>query len=211
MTAGGILHHYWAEEPNVSWVRIYFIVLISVEVVVAGLFAMMATWQSIHAEVVNRTLDYQRIAAVPPRDILIGKLIGEPAQGYSMVLAGMPLLIWCWGMGAVPLGALVPLVVQVVTTAVLLGTLGLVHPLDTGGDKTKMSSRTIRNVALIIIGVYAMQVSIFMSIMGSHPLTQVPLGMLTPVYSIAGVAVKCPRNMAWRLSPGIFPGYISPR
>jgi hypothetical protein len=194
VTTGGILHHYLAADPNVSWVQVYFVVLISVEVVITGLFAMMATWQSMHAEVVNRTLDYQRIAAIAPRDILLGKLVGEPAQGYLMGLAGLPLLAWCWGMGAVSLEVLVLLIVQVFTTAILLGTLGLVHPMDTGGDKSKMSSRTIRNVALIIFGVYAMQVSIFMSIMGSHPLTQVPLGMLTPVFSITAVAREMPNE-----------------
>jgi hypothetical protein len=208
VTTGGILHHYLAADPNVSWVRVYFIVLISVEVVITGLFAVMATWQSMHAEVVNRTLDYQRIAAVAPRDILLGKLVGEPAQGYLMALAGLPLLAWCWGMGAVSLEALVLLILQVFTTAILLGTLGLVHPLDTGGDKSKTSGRTIRNVALIIFGVYAMQMSIFMSLMGNHPLTQVPLGLLTPVFSITAVAREMPEEYglpfySWRV-PWLF-------
>jgi len=192
---GGILHYSLADDPRHSWVRIYFVVLISVETIVAGLFAMTATWQSMHAEVVNRTLDYQRIAAVPPRDILLGKLLGEPAQGYLLTLAGLPLVAWCWGMGAVPLLVLLPLLLQVVTTAVLLGTVGLMHPLDTAGDKSKMPSRTVRNVFLVIVGIYVTQVTIALSFMSSNPLSQVPLGMLTPIFSIASVVNEAPAEV----------------
>src|SRR5262249_31877019 len=98
---GGVLNYQLADHPQYSWVQIYFVILISVQCAVGALVAMVSTWQSMHSEVVNRTLDYQRIAALPPHEILIGKLIGQPAQGYLMVLAGVPLLIWCWAMGAV--------------------------------------------------------------------------------------------------------------
>ncbi len=192
VSLGGILHHYLAEDPRVSWIQVYFIVLISLETIVCGLFAMMATWQSMHAEVVNRTLDYQRIAAVPPRDILIGKLLGEPAQGYLMTLAGLPLLIWCSGMGAAPPGILLPLLIQVITTAALLGTAGLVHPLEVGGDKARVSSRVLRNVGLVIVGLYVLQMSVVMPFAINNPLAQIPLGMLTPVFAIIGVARETP-------------------
>ena len=190
--AGGMLHHYLAENVQYSWIRVYFICLIATETIAAGLFAMMGTHQSMHAEVTNRTLDYQRIAAIPPRDILIGKLVGEPVQGYLMALAGLPLLIWCCGMGAVPPAVLAMLLVQIVTTAILLGAIGLVHPLDTSGDKAKISGRLIRNVALVIVGVYVMQLTIFLPFMTTNPLVQIPLGMLTPSFAITGVAREQP-------------------
>jgi hypothetical protein len=189
---GGVLHHYLAENVQYSWIRVYFICLISIETVIAGLFALLSTHHSMHAEVTNRTLDYQRIAAVPPRDILIGKLLGEPVQGYLMAQAGLPLLIWCCGMGALPPPVLAMLVLQMATTAILMGTVGLVHPLDTSGDKARSSGRLIKTLALVIVGVYVMQMTVVLPFMTNNPLAQIPLGMLTPIFAITGTAREQP-------------------
>ncbi|HEY4312464.1 MAG TPA: hypothetical protein VGN12_23655 [Pirellulales bacterium] len=184
---GGILHYNLADDPNVSWVAVYCVSLFAVETVIAGVSAMMATHQSMHAEVTNRTLDYQRIAAVPPRDILLGKLLGEPAQGYLMALAGVPLLIWCWGMGAVTFGVLSALALQIVTTAFLLGSIGLIYPLD-AGEKTRGAGRMIRIVVVVLAFIYTAPLVIMAPFLTTNPLTQIPVGFLTPVLGIVGLA-----------------------
>ncbi|HVU87506.1 MAG TPA: hypothetical protein VHD36_09300 [Pirellulales bacterium] len=189
---GGILHHFLADQQNYSWISIYCVALFSIETVLMGLGAMMATHHSMNAEVTNRTLDFQRIAAVPPRDILLGKLVGEPAQAYLMVLAGLPLLVWCWGMGAVTTGVLVPLIVQLATTAFLMGSIGLIHNYDTSADKTKQAGRMIRNAAIGMFTIYGLQITIAAPFLTTNPLTQIPLGALTPIFGIAGLARGAP-------------------
>ena len=77
-----------------------------------------------------------------------------------MVLAGLPLLVWCWGMGAVTWNVLAMLLVQIVTTAFLFGSIGLIYPLDTNSDKTKGAGRMVRIVVLVLIVIYAVPLTI---------------------------------------------------
>ena len=66
MAVGGVLHYYLAEKSNYSWISVYCVALFAIETVLIGLGAMMSTHHSMNAEVTNRTLDFQRIAAVAP-------------------------------------------------------------------------------------------------------------------------------------------------
>ncbi|MBI2823410.1 MAG: hypothetical protein HYX69_01825 [Planctomycetia bacterium] len=186
VSIGGILHYNFAADPTVSWIRIYFVILLAAETILGAVLAGMATFQSMHAEVVNRTLDYQRTAAIGPHEILVGKLIGEPAAAYLGVLAGFPLLVWCWAMGTVSLPAFLLVLVNIVTTVMLLGAIGLVHPLDTTSDKAKQTGRGFR--AAIVFGMFFGSQFFFQTpALARSPLGQVFLGLLTPAVSIYGI------------------------
>lgn len=186
VSLGGILHYNFAADPNVSWIRIYFVILLAAETILGAVLAGMATFQSMHAEVVNRTLDYQRTAAIGPHEIIVGKLIGEPAAAYLGVLAGLPLLVWCWAMGTVSLPAFALVLVNVVTTTMLLGAIGLVHPLDTTSDKAKQTGRGFR-AAIVFALFFGSQFFFQTPTLARSPLGQVFLGLLTPAVSIYGI------------------------
>jgi len=189
---GGLLQYNLANEPNVSWVRIYFVVLISIEVVIAALYASSATFQSIHSEVVNRTLDYQRTAAIGPHEILLGKMLGEPAQGYMLAIAGLPLLVWCVAMGATTLPVFILLVVNLATTSFLFAAAGLIHPLDTTTERSKSGGRSARAVGFLVAFIVAIQMLVAIPALIQSPLGQAALGLLVPAVSIYGVAVGNP-------------------
>lgn len=105
-----------------------------------------------------------------------------------MVLAGLPLLVWCWGMGAVTWNVLAMLLLQIVTTAFLFGSIGLIYPLDRGSDKNRGVGSMLRIVVLVLIVIYAAPLTIMAPFMTTNPLTQIPVGFVTPIFGIAGLA-----------------------
>src|SRR5206468_3384014 len=108
----------------------YFLTLMGIQFLVSALTASAATATSIRTEVVNRTLDFQRIAALSPRQILFGKLFGEPAQAYLWAIASVPLAVFCWQLGGVSLDLLAILYVNLATTTLLFGAMGLGNRLE---------------------------------------------------------------------------------
>ncbi|HEY2837737.1 MAG TPA: hypothetical protein VGJ26_01210 [Pirellulales bacterium] len=199
LSLGGILQYNLANEPQVSWVLIYFVVLISIECAVAALFAASATFQSMHNEVVNRTLDYQRTAAIGPHEILLGKLLGEPAQGYMLALAGLPLLVWCLAMGVTTPGVFALLLINLVTTTFMFGAFGLAHPLDTSVERSKASGRSVRAVGILVGLVIGLQMLVATNTLVQSPLGQAALGLLTPALAIYGVAIGDPMSFCLNL------------
>jgi hypothetical protein len=136
LVAGGMLLHYYNDRfvgPfRAPFPRNYLLAILAVQFAVSYLFASSATSASLRAEVVNRTLDFQRIAALSPRQILLGKLLGEPALAYLLAIATIPLTAWCWMMGVagVSLDVLVLLYVLLAASTFLMGTIGLLQRLD---------------------------------------------------------------------------------
>src|SRR5438105_2613260 len=92
---GAAMEYYKARLPVPGdWVHYYFYTLMGIQFLVSALTASSATSVSIKNEVVNRTLDFQRIAALSPRQILLGKLFGEPAHAYLSAIASVPLAVF---------------------------------------------------------------------------------------------------------------------
>ena len=83
-----------------------------------------------NAEVVNRTLDFQRIVTLSPRAILMGKMIGEPALSYFLMIASMPLAAICWGFGAASGSVIFWLYVNLTTFTLMWAAFGLINSLD---------------------------------------------------------------------------------
>src|SRR5690349_13086463 len=91
---GALLHHLSLGQ-NFRFPTAYLVAILSVQCLASAAIAVSTTGASMNAEVVNRTLDFQRIVTLTPRKILIGKMIGEPALSYFLMLASMPLAAIC--------------------------------------------------------------------------------------------------------------------
>src|SRR5687767_10128297 len=78
---GLVLYTYQHALPA-PWPRVWFLSIVALQFMVSSLLAMVATFSSLQTEIVNRTLDYQRIVALSPGQILLGKLLGESAGSY---------------------------------------------------------------------------------------------------------------------------------
>jgi hypothetical protein len=115
-------------ELGIRWTRLYFLILYGGQWVVSCAVASFTVAASMHAEVANRTLDFQRIAALRPREMLLGKMFGEPVQAYLMALAALPLAVWCWGIGVpgLTLPVLALLYLNLFTSILLFSAAGLV-------------------------------------------------------------------------------------
>src|ERR1700730_17123949 len=79
LTGIGVLLWEYDDPAKLGpWHRNYFLTLLGIQFSLSTLIAIGTTTSSIRSEVVSRTLDYQRITAITPNDILVGKLLGEP-------------------------------------------------------------------------------------------------------------------------------------
>jgi len=121
---------YYQDKMQVPWARIYYPILMGLQFLGLGVMASTATAASLRSEVVNRTLDFQRIAALSPRQILLGKLLGEPAVAYLMAMASFPLAVWCFLAGGVDLEVMLLMYVNLATTLLLCGAAGLIGRIE---------------------------------------------------------------------------------
>src|SRR5206468_7333316 len=92
LVAGGAVMAHYDDPPRFGpWPRNYLLALLALQFVISPLMAGNATAESLRSEITNRTLDFQRIATLSPSQILVGKLLGEPALAYLLAIATIPL------------------------------------------------------------------------------------------------------------------------
>jgi hypothetical protein len=183
LVAGGMVLHYYNDRLVGPFPRNYLLGLLGLQFVVSAVLAMSATSVSIRSEVVNRTLDFQRIASLSPRQILVGKLLGEPAQAYLLAMATVPLAAWCWTMGVegVSLGVLVLLYVNLATHTLMAGTMGLQNNLEPPSGKTARTTAGGSGAA-ILVSAYVAATALF-----SAPWIKALAGLVTPVPLFQGI------------------------
>ena len=188
---GAMFRRYW-DDPQISWIRVYLVTVLAIQFLVSGAFSLVATSAALFAEVQQRTLDFQRIAALLPRQILAGKLLGEPAGGYLLAISTVPLTLWCALAGGCEPGVLALLYVQVATLGLMFGSMGLVQPLEPAVTKSGIG-RQAGNAGLgPVVGfmVLASMPSAIGALAGGGalpPLLGLTLGTLTPVVSLIGL------------------------
>ncbi len=146
LAAAGVGLQYYQDKLRVPWHHIYYPLLMGVQFFVSGLIAATATASSVRSEVINRTLDFQRIAALSPRQIILGKLLGEPAMAYLLAIGTIPLALWCYLSGGVAFEVMVGMYVNLATTTLLCGAAGLICRLE----------RPVNQVAGAFMSVFAM-------------------------------------------------------
>ena len=79
--------HYFQAAYSLPFATVFFLWIVAIQFLLTVFLAMLSVTSSINAEVVNRTLDFQRIVSLSPREILVGKMIGEPALSYLTCIA----------------------------------------------------------------------------------------------------------------------------
>src|SRR5437879_5584091 len=138
LVIGGILLYRYRDKFSGTWPRNYLLALLGVQFFISAIVAASSTASSIRHEVANRTLDFQRISSLSPWQIVLGKLLGEPALAYLLAIASIPLTAWCWMLGVEGVSLLVLLLmyVNLARSTVLLGSLGLLQPVDPSPGRT---------------------------------------------------------------------------
>ena len=187
---GVLLHHYWA-DPQVSWIRFYLGLVLALQFVIVAFFSLVSTSASLLLEVQQRTLDFQRIAALTPRQILAGKLLGEPVGGYFLALSTFPLALWCAVAGACALPVLLLFYGQMATTGLMFGAMGLVQPLvpaaPAGGGTNRPYVGFGPLIGFMLLMVMPGTVASLSSGGAMHPAVGLLLGTLTPIVSLIGL------------------------
>lgn len=184
----------------------YFITLYAIQLGLSLLIASTRTAASIKAEVVNKTLDFQRIAALSPWDIMLGKLFGEAALAFLLIMATLPFAFIClvMGMPGLSLTTLFLLYLNLFTTTLMFGSFGLQNTLIIPAGKA--TGGGVQGFGLLI------GISIAMALQlawvgaaapgGSwlnKPWSVVLIGLLSPVPSLFGLAQGNPwiAGLAW--------------
>jgi hypothetical protein len=189
VVGGAVLNYYNQHLGNRPWQQNYFIALMGLQFFLSPLLAAVATAGSMKAEVVNRTLDFQRIAALSPPQILLGKLLGEPSLSYLLAVATIPLAVWCWALGVPGVGLieLCLLYFNLLTTTLLFGSIGLLNRLEVPEGKLSGGGSSGGAVwGWLLLSVYA---SIGTGIASTTtPWYAVPTALPTPVLIIFGTA-----------------------
>lgn len=184
----GMLFLYYQNQMTVSPVRTFLVVVLSIQLALSSVLALFGVSSSINAEVVNRTLDFQRIVSLGPKEILLGKAIGEPALAYFFMMATVPFAVLCWTLGAVSAWAIVWFYVNLLTSLLMLATIGTLHtlvPPTTASGKQRGSGS--------LIGFLIVPMFFIPSLMagGMGPLRDSWLGtainLLTPLGSLIGL------------------------
>ena len=187
VVGGVVMYHYRGNMPG-TWSRNYLLALLGMQFFLSAAMAGGTTANSMRSEVVSRTFDFQRISSLSPRQILAGKLFGEPALAYLLAITTIPLAVWCWMLGVVgvSLPVLALLYVNLATTTILAGSLGLLQSLEpAAGQATTPSSATVGWGVLAAI--FAAQALAMARWLLATPWSRALVGLLTPVAPIYGV------------------------
>jgi hypothetical protein len=186
---GALLQQYYPvylPTSPIGWQRVYFFGLLGVQFLASGLIAGTTTAASLRAEVTNRTLDFQRIAALSPRQILLGKLLGEPALAYLLAVAVVPLLVFACLNGGGHVAELALVYVSLLSTTFLLGSMGLISKLEPPGGKTKQNPGA--GAGLVVMWVVLIpQFLIHGRRLMAYPGLSAPAGLLTPIPAFLGM------------------------
>ncbi|MEM9658079.1 MAG: hypothetical protein AAF961_06935 [Planctomycetota bacterium] len=132
---GALLNHL-SNLHGFPFASVYLLVLLSVQFLLSGGIALFGTAKSMHAEVANQTLDFQRIVSLSPRSILIGKMLGEPASSYLLAAATLPLAAFCWSKSGASGVVILLFYVNLATWTLMCASLGLLHPLTAPSGRT---------------------------------------------------------------------------
>ena len=186
LLAGGMALYYYRQAMGIrDWARVYFVAMISLQFAISAMIALGATASSMQAEVSSRTLDFQRIAALSPLQILVGKAVGEPASSYLLALSTLPVAVLCAAMGSVPLDTLFFMYLTLATSTFMMASVGLQHSLDPNAKSTQAGGLA---GALFLITFIASSLPLrFGPKGGFYELIAAGVGLFTPILSLKGL------------------------
>ena len=128
LTIGGTLYHYQASY-NMPPGLAFLTVILSLQFLISGALALFTVANSMNAEVANRTLDFQRIVSLNPHEILLGKMLGEPAVSYFLAMSSIPFAVFCWLDGSTSAGTIAWFYVNLATFTLCCAAIGTIHTL----------------------------------------------------------------------------------
>jgi hypothetical protein len=181
---------YYRERLLGPFPRNILLGVVGFQTLISFVLGAAATSQSLRSEVNNRTLDFQRIAALSPFQIFLGKLLGEPLAAFFSIIPTIPVTVYCClilGVEGMDLFALVLVYVNILTTTVLSAALGLMQPLE--GDPHG-KPRQGGNAGSVLFGLFMCFVPLLMS--GSWKILSTPwaaalMGIFTPIPTYLGI------------------------
>lgn len=180
---------YPASNSLDRWVHVYLVTVLSIQSFLSAAIAVSSTRRSINEEVLNQTLDFQRIVSLSPRQILVGKLIGEPAIAYVLVMTSVPVAVWCVILGGGPPVSLPFVYCMQFTTILMFGSLGMLHSLQPPSRRTGNDS----GCGLVILAFIILPNLVAGGIANvSNPLVSALVGLFTPILAIVDVANNDP-------------------
>jgi hypothetical protein len=189
---GMLLYSFRKEVSSPSdfglpWQQVYFLILYAGQWVVSCVVACLGVAASMNAEVNERTLDFQRIAALSPRQILLGKMLGEPIQAYLLALTSLPLAAWCAAAGVpgLTLPVLLLLYLNLFTSILLFSASGLVVRLELKDGKAQGGAAWF--VVGVAVGVTAWSIWMGGASMLATPGLATASALLAPIPAYAGL------------------------
>jgi hypothetical protein len=185
----GLLLQHYQDRLAYPWLRVYLVALVSAQFVISAGLAVTSTSTSMTQEVANRTLDFQRIATLSPSQILLGKLLGEPAIAFLLAIASIPLAISCWLFGAASLPVIGLLYINIITTTLMLGALGLMNRLEAPESAAQTGMGCGMGTMVVIV---VLQFLMQLRFMLSNPWSEAFVGLFTPIPSIYGLLQNTP-------------------
>jgi hypothetical protein len=131
----GVAVPYFLPDARQAWPKAAFYILVLIQFFVSGFTASIGTSGSMKSEIAKQTLDFQRITTLTSRQILLGKLLGESAMAFLLLISVLPLGCMCWLSGGFPVELLALAFLALATHTLLSGSFGLVQPVETRGQK----------------------------------------------------------------------------
>jgi hypothetical protein len=190
---GALLHHI-SQTQNFRFPTAYLVAILSVQCVVSAAMAVTTTSTSMNAEVINRTLDFQRIVTLTPREILLGKMIGEPSFAYFLLLASIPLAALCWGLGAASGLTILFLYVNIATFTLMWAAIGLINSLQPPSQASGKQRTGGGGVGMVLMFAIVPQLLIHGVRLMDRPGIGDVLQLLTPLGSL----IHLWRDDAWQ-------------
>lgn len=189
LVAGGALLHYYNDRFGGPWPRNFLLGIFGIQFAISSILAASATSTSMRSEVMHRTLDFQRIASLSPRQLVWGKLLGESAMAYLLGIATVPLTVWCCilGVAGVPLPILALLYVHLFTTTMLFGCLGLLQRLEVAPGRLPGHGVSGAGWAIGAL-IFIPQLLAGSGAVLAYPWSRTLVGLFTPVPLFYGIA-----------------------
>src|SRR5262249_19110808 len=133
LTAGGMLLWHYNDPARLGpFPRNYLLAVFGIQFALSALLITSGTSSSIRSEVLSRTLDFQRITSLSPRQIPLGKLLGALPLAYLLPIATVPLTFYCvlLGVAGVSINVWILLYLNLATTTIMLGTISMLQRLE---------------------------------------------------------------------------------
>lgn len=185
----GVAFYRYQDLMSGYWARTYFLAMIGLQFVVSGAIAATAVSTSMQSEVVTRTLDFQRIAAIAPRQILLGKIVGEPASSYLLAVATIPIGVFCAALGAVSLPGLLLIYVSLATTTFMVAGVAIQHPLESApGRPASGGAGAVGMLLFVAFSGFSLIMALIRGGSGFENFGGAIVGLFTPMLTIKELA-----------------------